>query len=103
MSAEAAEAAAIRTADRGWDEADIPQPILGGEREDEDEEGTWTMRWYVYEKADLIARGYDLDTCAEDLLGPGSYNGPGRWFWSTPYAIVGRTRVLIKQSGGLDI
>lgn len=31
------------------------------------------------------------------------YSGPGRWFWHEPYMKITRTRILIKQVGGLDI
>ena len=70
----------------------------------EDDCGEWATRWAVYDRASVEAAGYGPADALEDWAGWGeSYSGPGRWFWSAPGAIWGRTRIIVRQSGGLDI
>lgn len=46
-----------------------------------------------------------IEELASQLLGGAckSYSGPGRAFSDSPWARVTRTRILVKQSGGLDV
>jgi len=50
-------------------------------------------------------RGDRLEELASQLLGGAckSYSGPGRAFSDAPWARVTRTRILVKQRGGLDV
>ena len=50
-------------------------------------------------------RGDRIEELASQLLGGACkfYSGPGRAFSDSPWARVTRTRILVKQSGGLDV
>lgn len=50
-------------------------------------------------------KGDRLGALASQLFGGGckSYSGPGRAFSDAPWARVTRTRILVKQRGGLDV
>ena len=50
-------------------------------------------------------RGDRIEELASQLLGGAckAYSGPGRAFSDSPWARVTRTRILVKQRGGLDV
>lgn len=50
-------------------------------------------------------RGDRIEELASQLLGGAckSYSGPGRAFSDAPWARISRTRILVKQRGGLDV
>lgn len=50
-------------------------------------------------------RGDRIEALASQLFGGAcrSYGGPGRVFHDTPWARISRTRILVKQRGGLDV
>lgn len=50
-------------------------------------------------------RGDRIEALASQLFGGAckSYSGPGRAFSDAPWARISRTRILVKQRGGLDV
>lgn len=103
---------AYRATDRGTACCYPPPPSVRGMRADED--GETATRWALFSRSDveawldckldgLLCNNRD-NHLAEDITGWWyDYNGPGRWFWKSPWVRVTRTRVLVMQSGGLDI
>lgn len=95
-------------------ETGMPIPYASGHRSDESGESCYA--WAVFNIADLPSN-IDVDVDCKDPQWVGEegdlayeltgwaqhYRGPGRIFSSEPYYIKSRTRILVKQSRGLDI
>lgn len=68
--------------------------------------GGWVWAVYDRDTRDEMPVDYEdaqWNQLAQQLLGSGSYNGPGRWFSEKPMVRLGRSRVLIQQFVGQDI
>lgn len=87
------------------DDNGYPVAFNGGRRVDDF--GGWTD-WAVFDRADLDVERTLQEAApgelAQDLTGwRYEYRGPGRAFHETPCVRVGRTMILVKQSGGYDV
>lgn len=82
-----------------------PEPKRHGYRETSDC-GGWVWAVYDRDTRDEMPVDYEdaqWNQLAQQLLGAGSYNGPGRWFSEKPTVRLGRSRVLIQQFVGQDV
>ena len=86
-------------------ESGLPIPYASGHSYGSDEEDESFYAWSAFNIADLPS---DIDVNDADLPyvltgWAHHWNGAGRSFSNSPYTIVGRTRILVKQFKGLDI